>query len=36
MKQDWCHPLAEVGIAFRAVIVDGGPEALIALAASGG
>ena len=26
--------LAEAGIAFRAVIVDGGPEALIALAVS--
>jgi len=34
MEQDWCQPLAEAGIAFRAVIVDGGPEALIALAAS--
>jgi nucleotide-binding universal stress UspA family protein len=34
MEQDWCQPLAEAGIAFRAVIVDGGPEALIALAVS--
>jgi nucleotide-binding universal stress UspA family protein len=34
MEQDWCQPLADAGIAFRAVIVDGGPEALIALAAS--
>ena len=34
MEQDWCQPLAEAGIVFRAVIADGGPEALIALTAS--
>lgn len=34
LERDWCGPLADAGVAFRAEALDGGVEALIGLARS--